>query len=51
MKVVIDTNILLVCISLRSSTNWIWQDILRGRFDVYVTTDILNYSLFKFKKT
>ena len=41
MKVVIDTNILLVSISPRSATNWLWQDIVLGRFDVYVTTDIL----------
>ncbi len=41
MKIVVDTNILLVCISPRSTANWLWQDILSGAFEVYVTTDIL----------
>ena len=41
MKIVVDTNILLVCISPRSTANWLWQDILSGDFEVYVTTDIL----------
>ena len=41
MKIVVDTNILLVCISPRSTANWLWQDILSGVFEVYVTTDIL----------
>ena len=41
MKVVIDTNILLVCISPRSAAHWLWQAILSGRLEVYVTTDIL----------
>ena len=41
MKIVVDINILLVCISPRSTTNWLWQDILSGVFEVYVTTDIL----------
>jgi len=41
LKIIVDTNILLVCISPRSSSNWLWQDILLGTFDVYVTTDIL----------
>jgi uncharacterized protein len=41
MKIVVDTNILFVCISPRSSAHWLWQDILAGVFEVYVTTDIL----------
>ena len=41
MKIVVDTNILLVSISSRSNSNWIWQDILAGVYQVYVTTDIL----------
>jgi uncharacterized protein len=41
MKIVIDTNILFVCISPRSSAHWLWEDIVAGVFDVYVTTDIL----------
>lgn len=41
MKVVIDTNVLLVSISPRSDDNWLWQAILLGEIDLYVTTDIL----------
>lgn len=41
MKIVVDTNILFVCISPRSSAHWLWQDIIAGVFEVYVTTDIL----------
>ena len=41
MKVVIDTNVLLVCISPRSAANWLWQKLLIGEFDICVTTDIL----------
>ena len=41
MKVVIDTNILLVCISPRSEAHWLWQSLLDGSIDLYVTTDIL----------
>jgi uncharacterized protein len=41
MKIVVDTNILLVCISPRSKDNWFWRDIIAGVFELYVTTDIL----------
>lgn len=41
MKLVVDTNILLVSISPRSSSNWLWQAILSGTYELYVTTDIL----------
>ena len=41
MKVVVDTNILLVCISPRSEAHWLWQSLLDGSIDLYVTTDIL----------
>ncbi len=41
MKVVIDTNVLLVSISARSEANWLWLALLLGEFDLYVTTDIL----------
>ncbi|MDX2068841.1 MAG: PIN domain-containing protein [Haliscomenobacter sp.] len=42
MKVVIDTNVLLVIISLRSTFNGIWQALLSGKFQMYVTSDILD---------
>jgi len=42
MKLVIDTNIFWVSISRRSSTNWIFQNLLAGEFILCVTTDILD---------
>ncbi|WP_026965960.1 putative toxin-antitoxin system toxin component, PIN family [Algoriphagus terrigena] len=41
MKVVIDTNILLVSISSRSPHHWIFQGIIRKHFDLVVSTEIL----------
>lgn len=41
MKVVVDTNILLVSISPRSNAHWLWKALLFGDFEMYVTTDIL----------
>ncbi len=41
MKVVIDTNVLLVCISPRSEAHWLWQKLLSAAFDLYVTNDVL----------
>lgn len=41
MKVVLDTNVLLVCISRKSETNWIFQLLLDGEITLCVTTDIL----------
>ena len=41
MKIVLDTNILLVCISRRSKLNWIFQKLLNEEFTICVTTEIL----------
>ncbi|MBK8965549.1 MAG: putative toxin-antitoxin system toxin component, PIN family [Saprospiraceae bacterium] len=41
MKVVLDTNVLLVSLSRRSATNWIFQLLLDGELTLCVTTDIL----------
>ena len=41
MKVVIDTNVLLVSISSRSSMHWVWQSLLAQKFTLCVTTEIL----------
>ena len=41
MKVVIDTNVLLVCISPRSDAHWLWQALLTAGFDLFVTNDVL----------
>ncbi|MCB9352649.1 MAG: hypothetical protein H6573_34965 [Lewinellaceae bacterium] len=42
MKVVIDTNILLVSISRRSPFHWIFQRLLDGDYILCITTDILS---------
>ena len=42
MKLVIDTNILWVSVSRRSKTNWLFQDLIKGKFTLCVTTDILD---------
>jgi len=41
VKVVIDTNILLTCVSTRSKTNWIFRALLAKRYVLCVTTEIL----------
>ncbi|MCH6233344.1 putative toxin-antitoxin system toxin component, PIN family [Cognataquiflexum rubidum] len=40
-KVVIDTNVLLVSISDRSSHHWIFQKLVTGQFQLFITSDIL----------
>ena len=37
-----DTNVLLVCISPRSESHWLWESLLSAAFDLCVTTDVLN---------
>jgi putative PIN family toxin of toxin-antitoxin system len=41
VKVVIDTNILWVSISSKSSTHWVVQHLLAGTFTLCVTSEIL----------
>ena len=41
MKVVVDTNVLLVCISPRSDAHWLWQALLAAGFELFVTNDVL----------
>jgi putative PIN family toxin of toxin-antitoxin system len=41
MKIVLDTNILLVSVSRRSPLNWIFQLLIDEAFTLCVTTDIL----------
>lgn len=41
MKIVLDTNVLLVSISRRSRYRWILDALLAGRFTLCVTTEIL----------
>ncbi len=42
MKILLDTNVLLVVISRKSKFNLIWKCFLEGKFELCVTTDILN---------
>ncbi|GAB4042462.1 putative toxin-antitoxin system toxin component, PIN family [Spirosoma litoris] len=42
MRVVIDTNLLLSCISPKSASHWLYQAIFSGQFTLCVTTDILD---------
>lgn len=41
MKIVLDTNVFLVCISKRSKVHWIFQALINQKFILCVTTDIL----------
>jgi predicted nucleic acid-binding protein len=41
LKVVIDTNILLVSVSKRSPYHWIFQSLINGDYTLCVTTEIL----------
>ena len=40
-KIVLDTNVLLVSISSKSQYHWIFQALLSGRYDLFVSNDIL----------
>jgi putative PIN family toxin of toxin-antitoxin system len=42
MKVVLDTNVLLVAISPRSADYWLFEALLQGDLTLCVTTDILD---------
>ncbi len=42
IKVVLDTNVLIVAVSRRSRHFPIFEALLDGRYELYVTTDILN---------
>ena len=42
LKVVLDTNVLLVSISERSKVHWIFKKLLEKQYELCVTTDILN---------
>lgn len=42
MKVIIDTNVLLVSISSRSPHHWIFQGLIQKKFDLIVSNEILS---------
>ena len=41
LRIVLDTNVLLVSISDRSRLHWIFKKLLDGEYEICVTTDIL----------
>lgn len=41
MKIVLDTNVVLVSISSRSSYHWVFKQLLLGKYQLAVSTDIL----------
>ncbi|MCU0347518.1 MAG: putative toxin-antitoxin system toxin component, PIN family [Saprospiraceae bacterium] len=42
MKIVLDTNVILVSISDTSPYHWVWKSLEKGEFTLCVTTDIMN---------
>jgi uncharacterized protein len=42
VRIVLDTNQLLTCFSVRSRTHWLWQAFKNQQFDLCVTTEILD---------
>ncbi|TAH01561.1 MAG: PIN domain-containing protein [Sphingobacteriales bacterium] len=42
LRVVLDTNVLVASISRKSPHFWIWESLLNSKFNLCVTTDILN---------
>ena len=41
LKIVLDTNILLVSISSKSKYHWVFIELLNGNYELFVTNDIL----------
>lgn len=41
MRIVLDTNVLIVSFSRKSSYYWIWEGLLKNEYTLCVTTDIL----------
>ena len=41
MRIVLDTNILIVCVSTKSATYWLYDAFVKGKFELSFTTDIL----------
>lgn len=41
LRIVIDTNVLLVAISSKSKYHWIFEKLLNFQFDLFITNDVL----------
>jgi len=42
IRVVLDTNVLVAGISRQSPFHWVWQSFVQGKYELCITTDILN---------
>jgi len=42
LRIVLDTNVLVASISQKSPFHWAWRAFLQGKYQLCVTTDILN---------
>jgi putative PIN family toxin of toxin-antitoxin system len=42
IRVVLDTNVLVASISHKSPFYWVWQSFLHGKYELCITTDILD---------
>jgi putative PIN family toxin of toxin-antitoxin system len=41
IRIVLDTNVLVASISRQSPFHWVWQSFLQGKYELCITTDIL----------
>ncbi len=42
LKIVLDTNVLLVSLSEKSNYHWVWKLILENKIELYITNEILS---------
>ena len=42
LRIVLDTNVLLVAIPSYSQYHWLYQDLISKKFDLFITNEILN---------
>jgi putative PIN family toxin of toxin-antitoxin system len=42
VRIVLDTNVLVAAISRQSPFHWVWQSFIQGKYELCITTDILN---------
>ena len=42
IRIVLDTNVLVASISHQSPHHWVWQSFMDGKYELCITTDILN---------
>ena len=42
LRIVLDTNVLVASISRQSPSHWVWKSFLQDKYELCITTDILN---------